>query len=283
MNQTKKKKGCLYYIMWFFFIRFIAPIGFLLFFGVLGAISELISSSWSDEINTTSNTTIKPKTTQETITVTKPKSKSVTSQKPISDDEKYFEKNTYWTTNFGPKHRGLVKVKQRDYYASINNRRNLTVYNTWKYNALSVIRNDKYKLDDVTSVFKRIKRDKNYSRNQFADVIVSFTQDIPYALIDNAIDIYAPVEFIKKYKGDCDTKTIFLYVVLKKFGYDVVILNSWHYGHSILGINLPTSGNNYKYYNGKRYYAWETTYPGWLKGQIPPKVFNMNHWEISLY
>ena len=199
--------------MWFFFIRFIAPIGFFLFFGVLGAISELISSSWSDEINTTSNTTIKPKTTQETITVTKPKSKSVTSQKPISDDEKYFEKNTYWTTNFGPKHRGLVKVKQRDYYSSINNRRNLTVYNTWKYNALSVIRNDKYKLDDVTSVFKRIKRDKNYSRNQFADVIVSFTQDIPYALIDNAIDIYAPVEFIKKYKGDCDTKTIFLYIV----------------------------------------------------------------------
>ena len=265
--------------MWFFFIRFIAPFLFIIFFGILGAISELVSSSWSDEINTTSTTTVKPKPTPNPSP--KPKSKSVSENKPVSE-EKYFVKNTYWTTNFGPKHRGLVKVKQRDYYSSVKNRGSLSLYNSWKYNALSVIRNDQYKLDDVISVFKRIKRDKNYSRNQFADVIVSFTQDIPYNLIDNDVDIYAPVEFIKKYKGDCDTKTIFLYVVLKKFGYDVVILNSWHYGHSILGINLPTSGNNYKYYNGKRYYVWETTYPGWLKGQIPPKVFNLNHWEISL-
>ena len=93
--------------------------------------------------------------------------------------------------------------------------------------------------------------------------------------------IYSPVEFIDKFKGDCDTRTVFLYTVLKRYKYDVVILNSDVYGHSILGVNISSSGR-YKYHNGKRYYTWETTSPGWRLGDLPPDYYNIKYWHVTL-
>ena len=96
------------------------------------------------------------------------------------------------------------------------------------------------------------------------------------------IDIKNENWILKKYEGDCDTRTIFLYTLLKKYNYDVVILNSIVYKHSILGINLPTSGSNYKYDNGRRYYAWETTAKDMKRGLMSPSWSNMNNWFIAL-
>ena len=191
-------------------------------------------------------------------------------------------KNAYWKDNYGFNHTGIVRVKESDYYSSVRVRNSISIYDSsWYSMADRVIRNDRLKLNLLYEMLNRIKNQNNYSRVRFADIIISFVQDIPYALIDNSQDIYAPVEFLRKYKGDCDTRTILLYIVLKHYNYDVVILNSWIYEHSIIGINLPTSGSVYKYYNGKRYYAWETTYPGWERGWIPSEMNNMDLWSVN--
>ena len=81
--------------------------------------------------------------------------------------------------------------------------------------------------------------------------------------------------------GDCDSRTLFIYTVLKKFNYDVVILNSDLYAHSIIGLNIPSSGR-YKYYNGKRYYTWETTAKGYELGVLPADFSNIDYWYIAL-
>ena len=62
MTNKVKRKGCLHYLMIAFFIRFIVPFAFILLFGIFGLISDLISSSWSDDIytKTTTTNTIKP-------------------------------------------------------------------------------------------------------------------------------------------------------------------------------------------------------------------------------
>ena len=213
------------------------------------------------------------------ITSTKNKT-TTTTKNPIA--EKYFSRKIYWADNYGGKRSKLLKIKESAYRSSIRNRKDILYSASWETMANSVIRNDKNKLSEVFKMFDQIYNSENMSRSYFADIIVSFTQDIPYSIIDNSIDIYAPVEFLKKYKGDCDTRTIFLYTILKKYNYDVLILNSWVYKHSIIGINLPTSGNNYKYYNGKRYYTWETTNTGWKRGLINPSQKYMNNWFIAL-
>jgi hypothetical protein len=130
----------------------------------------------------------------------------------------------------------------------------------------------------------------------FADLVVSFVQDIPYSFImgqscDEAGDtpclanqnlgLLSPVEFLYTLKGDCDTRTTLLYKLLKHFDYDVKVVISSQYAHAMIAINLPVSGD-YLAYRGQRYYFWETTNIGWQPGMLSAEMKNINYWNIAL-
>lgn len=140
-------------------------------------------------------------------------------------------------------------------------------------------------------------------------MIVSFVQDIPYVLIlENNCDpslysdnftrkyllspnakcsgfqrfgINTPVEFLYNLNGDCDTRTLLLYTIMSHYDYDVALMSSEFYSHSILGVNLPLDGLTYSY-NNQNYILWETTMPNIKPGQIPNEISNLNNWRISL-
>jgi hypothetical protein len=133
-------------------------------------------------------------------------------------------------------------------------------------------------------------------REDFARMVVSFVQDIPYNYIlpDSCAGhddfpcvpfvkygILSPVEFLNTLQGDCDTRTVLLFTLLRNFGYEPVILNSTEYLHSMLALDIPTSGD-YIEHNGKRYAFWETTNVGWLPGMIPPDMSNKTYWNVIL-
>ena len=180
-------------------------------------------------------------------------------------------------------------------------------YNNVIYN-LSSMKPTQIGLKYIHHMFDSIQVKQKLSRTRFAEMIVTCIQDIPYTLVlpqecdpeiynDRFIydylnagnkcepnvkfGIYSPVEFAANLVGDCDTRTVLLYSILKKYNYDVVILGSEEYGHSILGINLPYKGI-YKMYNNKKYVVWETTAPGIIPGILPREISNMNNWEINL-
>ena len=90
-----------------------------------------------------------------------------------------------------------------------------------------------------------------------------------------------PSEFIANFKGDCDTRALFLYSILKERGLDVAVLVSEQYGHAILGINIPGRGK-YVTKNGKKYLTFETTSKGWKIGQLPPNCSNTRYWKVAL-
>jgi hypothetical protein len=90
-----------------------------------------------------------------------------------------------------------------------------------------------------------------------------------------------PSEFIANFKGDCDTRALFLYSILKERGLDVAVLVSEQYGHAILGINIPGRGK-YVTKNGKKYLTFETTSKGWKIGQLPPNCSNTKYWKVAL-
>ncbi|WPQ63298.1 hypothetical protein SIO70_00275 [Chitinophaga sancti] len=169
--------------------------------------------------------------------------------------------------------------------------------------------NDKNQLDGLYKLLDSIKTTNNLDNVKFAEVIVSFVQSIPYALIlpydcdphlyaDKFIKKYllspdalcegyetfginTPVEFLAKLKGDCDSRTLLLYTVLTHYNYDVALLSSEYYGHSLLGIDLPFSGKSYTY-QSTRYSLWETTAPNTRPGLLPNEISNFNYWRISL-
>ena len=70
--------------------------------------------------------------------------------------------------------------------------------------------------------------------------------------------------------GDCDTRSLLAFTILREFGYDVAVVNSIKMGHSMLGVHVPYVPGNGVYgltsISRKRYYLWELTATGWHLG-----------------
>ena len=127
--------------------------------------------------------------------------------------------------------------------------------------------------------------------------VVSFVQDIPYNYIISTdscfthsdhpcvplqrYGVLSPIEFLYSLSGDCDTRTVLLFTLLKKLGFDPIIVNSAQYRHSMLAVDVPTEGD-YFIHNGRKFYFWETTATGWLPGMLPPDMNNTDYWTIIL-
>jgi hypothetical protein len=159
----------------------------------------------------------------------------------------------------------------------------------------------KEKLDSIQQV-------KHINRTQFANVIVSMVQSIPYfAIVEESCNPYsyqdpeirqllfqkpcepyvrfgikAPAEFLMDLKGDCDSRTLFLYGLLKSFGYDVAIFGSQKYKHSILGIVLDIERPHYKVLDNKKYFLWEVTEKEYRLGLLPKQIADLDYWNINL-
>ncbi len=172
-----------------------------------------------------------------------------------------------------------------------------------------MVNQSKNYLDSVIKVYANIGKKNNLNNKMFADMIVTSVQNIPYCLVHDLthaqadrqyggfiteyhqsggpclseikFGVQAPVEFMANLKGDCDTRSVFLYYILSKLGYSVVVLGSEHYSHAILGISGNYSGDCVKY-NALNYYAWETTATGFTPGNLSPTVNNMDYWDVVL-
>lgn len=267
------------------FTRIILLIIWFSFVSLLFTIVDFFSSDSTSSSNKTPSKTIK---------------KEVKADKIISN-------YTYWYDFYNNYYNANLEISRNAYYKSIRNKENnyaSTIGALYRV----IYNSDKLDLNLVYKELDFIRRDRSLSKRRFAEIVVSMVQNIPYNIIvqescslaqirNDSVNemilrgyecegnvyagVYSPLEFVKKMKGDCDSRTLFIYTVLKKFNYDVVILNSDLYAHSIIGLNIPSSGR-YKYYNGKRYYTWETTAKGYELGVLPADFSNIDYWYIAL-
>jgi hypothetical protein len=169
---------------------------------------------------------------------------------------------------------------------------------------------DKNYLNGLYNMLDSIRSVNGQTRNQFAKTIVSMVQSINYVLIlEQSCDdrrllqnrnlrqmllegvpcegyapygIKTPTEFLTSMKGDCDTRTLLLYTIFKHYGYDVAILNSEYYGHSMLGLSIEGINGAYKSLGNSRYYFWETTDKGYYPGQLAREMGMLNYWKIEI-
>ena len=267
-----------------FFYRIFGIFIWLIFIGIISSIADLFSDNKSS-VNTTKKD---------------PPKKIVKSDRIISNSIKWYDyKNYYYSAN--------LKISNNDYLKSIKNRNN-SYASTIQSLYSTIYRSDKLDLDLVYKELDFIRRDRSLSKKKFAEIIVAMVQHMPYNIVsqescfqaqisnksvmemmlngtecDGGVygGVYTTMELVKKMKGDCDSRTLFIFTVLKKFNYDVVILNSDLYAHSIIGLNIPSQGK-YKYYNGNRYYTWETTNTGWDIGILPPDFSDIKYWYVAL-
>ncbi len=178
------------------------------------------------------------------------------------------------------------------------------------YNELE--QTDNAKIDAVTKVLSDQASSKNLNMLQTAEMVVTFIQEIPYCLVHDWTceevvkngnsdfitsyhkdgkpclpnipgGVQSPYEFLHNLKGDCDTRSLLGYAILKKLNIPASIWVSSTYGHSILGVGLPVGGGSYKNIQGVNHYAVELTSKGFRIGMIPAEIQNMNNWDITLF
>lgn len=217
-----------------------------------------------------------------------------------------------WRNNYGTPYQTQLTVRHKDVAQAIEahkrmNPEGLTSF--WGELYAQMAQESGPKLDLILDAFYQIYLQKPMSAELFAEMVVSCIQNIPYALVfqeacapaenyegwiqellsecpdcclgEQPFGLQTPLGFMQNLKGDCDTRTVFLFSVLSAFNYDVAILNSEVYRHSILGLNLPSAGQ-YKLFQGKKYLVWETTAPNHIMGVLPPQISNMNFWNVVL-
>lgn len=218
-----------------------------------------------------------------------------------------------WKDYDGNQYDGKFWVRKSAYINAGNFKNNLIVSENTQgaYDKMiySLKENDKNNLNGLYQLFDKIKAAKNLDALVFSTMIVSFVQDIPYTVVlPNACNanLYAdefiknylatkdarcdgfekfgintPVEFMATLQGDCDTRTLLLYTILSHYNFDVALLSSEYYNHSLIAINLPFDGRAFNY-GTERYVVWETTSAGIKAGILPNEVSNLNYWRISL-
>jgi curved DNA-binding protein CbpA len=218
-----------------------------------------------------------------------------------------------WKDYDGKTYAGIVAVKKSAFAIATRFKNTYTISATENepgYDELlyQLEENDQSGLRELYALLDSIKVKSNLPRGKFAEVIVSMVQDIPYAVVlpeacdpalyaDQFISKYlasknarcdgyqkfginTPVQFLATLNGDCDTRTLLVYTILSHYRYDVVLLSSEFYSHSLIGIDLPFEGTNYTYLN-KNYTLWETTAIS-KPGLIANEIANLDYWRISL-
>jgi len=199
--------------------------------------------------------------------------------------------------------------QQKKFKESMNNYSSSTEFFTRFYNSL--YRMDDEKINQVAKIFSDSAIKKNMNPLQTAEMVVTFIQEIPYYLVheescEKAISsgndflvtyhregkpclpnisggVQSPYEFLHNLKGDCDTRSLLGYSILSKLNISSSVWVSDLYGHSIMGIAVPTGHGLYKEINGVKHYGVELTAKGYRIGMVSPEQARPNNWDITLH
>ena len=237
-------------------------------------------------------------------------------QEQVVDNDTIISQYREWDDYHGNHYSGYLRVRASDYRNSRFFRMNYgTVGGETEYSKMctSISGYDSSSMKLIYQFFDSLRTEKNLTRDQFAEAVVTCVQDIPYYLITpgpcdysaypksdfahnyllggglcegyETNGILSPVEFSATIKGDCDTRTVFAYTILKHFGYAVGVYGSDYYSHSILGISLenkPTHPVVTRTDNETTYSMCELTTYGPKLGQLPDEVSDMTKWRLEL-
>ena len=221
----------------------------------------------------------------------------------------YYVHEHTWKDNKQNEYEGTFKVKESYMNVCTAYRDGLRGSSTYPQVYKKLSNFDKNKLDELIDMYDEIKHDKKLNQKQFADMVVTSIQNIPYVLVHDysheeadekwggfieeyhksgdvclekiKFGLQSPVEFMCNFLGDCDTRVLLCYLVLKEFGFDVAMLGSTTYGHEVLGISGNYRGSYVKK-DGIKYYAWETTATGYRPGVLSPDFSNMDYWFVDI-
>ena len=193
----------------------------------------------------------------------------------------------------------------------LNISQNTTARNYWGQVYAKLLVEDNAKVDSLVNVVYKVSKERDYTSLETAEYLVSLIQEIPYVLVHdhscqqvvnesggfvrdyhvkrkpclpNVIaGVQSPYEFMHTLEGDCDTRSLLGHAVLRKLGISSSVWISEQYGHSILGVGVPSASRAKKTLNGVPHYGVELTAKGFRVGMIAPDQMHMRNWDIAIF
>lgn len=128
--------------------------------------------------------------------------------------------------------------------------------------------------------FSALAHDHGLSRRRTLELAAGFVQSLEYAIPENYLQLYAPPRLLALGRGDCDSRSLFLALLLEDLGYDAVLLLSPHYRHAMVGVRCEwCEGPRYRDpKNGVAYSFLETT-ARTPPGFVHPAVEDVVYWH----
>ena len=234
--------------------------------------------------------------------------------KPKPDPIKEYAYKVWDWNDFNGKAKSIkFKYKIGSLASATNNRLASPIFNTLGAHYAQLYTHDKLILVDLIIQMKKYIKDNKLNYMKALEYVCSSIQDIPYTLILNKSNgcpckksfgsfsanckvqsdgrgccddvmpfgVYSPFEFVYKETGDCDTRAMLAFTILKEMGFDVAVMVSYSKSHSVLGVAniIGGAGNSYgTNLYGKKYYLWELTSENWRFGY----GVEGNDWKAAL-
>ena len=145
----------------------------------------------------------------------------------------------------------------------------------WVYH--QIFKKDANRINNIAAAFAYYEKKLGLSKHQLATLMLNFVQSIPYKVPQNNIGLYTPFEVLDRATGDCDSKSLLYYILLRKMGIDAVILVSRHYKHAMVGVDVTTGGEFFPAFY-KRFYFTEVTGKGHRIGGLPAQSGDKKRW-----
>lgn len=162
-------------------------------------------------------------------------------------------------------------VVHSDYFDYYKNKKR-TPYSSSVFGDTYVQYNEKY-IDDIYKQLLNISKNKGVN---VIDEIITFVQDLDY-VYDTTLGIIDypkyPIETLIEETGDCEDTSILMASLLKRAGYDVVLLNPPE--HIAVGVRCDFN-EGYVIYDKKKYCYVESTGNNWRIGKVPSKYLDDN-------
>ncbi len=159
-----------------------------------------------------------------------------------------------------------VPEQMYDYYSEKER------YQTTDYRGYILHPLDDAYVEALVYEFNIIQVDEGLSTENKTDLVISFIQNLEYALDieTKAKTEYPrfPVETLVDGGGDCEDTGILMASLLGSMGYNVSLI--FLPDHLAVGIAVNATGAHWVYENVTYYYL-ETTSPGWEEGEVPPE------------
>ena len=143
-----------------------------------------------------------------------------------------------------------------------------------RYDIPKLVEEGRKTISNLTREFQRtFKQNRNWSRQDRVDFVLSFVQSLPYTLDDvtTGFDEFRRyvVETLIEGGGDCEDTTILVAAILRGLGEETALI--FTPGHIAIGVSGDFTGSSLTY-NGIKYFYCETTGTGWTVGKLPASV-----------